>query len=364
MGLGAVAAAFLALLAVVVFLLVKVQRLSGKMDETPRRENNDAVKKRRLSTASSGIIEFADSEVKEICVENWDSDGDGELSRDEAAGVKDLGANFKNNKNIRSFDELRYFTGLELLERSAFNQCSNLQHVMLPDQITVIDDFAFLQCESLKEIQFPAKLEKIGVYGFNECHSLTTVSFPRSLKSISDDAFGACRNLTSVKFDDSSVTLGPWCFTSCPKLNDVTLGQCVECLEDGVFFECVSLRSVKIPDSAKSLGADIFHNCHQLSDVYVGDGVTSIGKAAFYGDDSLKVLSLPSVDVFKAGLAFASNSLEKQLIETVVIRHGDAGKYSFDRIFEKVDERCRYIVPKGTLQSYLDKGYKNVEETK
>lgn len=32
-----------------------------------------------------GIITFADPTVKALCVEHWDTDGDGELSQDEAA---------------------------------------------------------------------------------------------------------------------------------------------------------------------------------------------------------------------------------------------------------------------------------------
>lgn len=40
-------------------------------------------------TASAGFIEFADSEVKNICLNNWDTNGDGELSIAEAADVND-----------------------------------------------------------------------------------------------------------------------------------------------------------------------------------------------------------------------------------------------------------------------------------
>ena len=40
-------------------------------------------------------IDFADAEVKRICVENWDSNEDGELSYGEAAAVTDLGQVFK-----------------------------------------------------------------------------------------------------------------------------------------------------------------------------------------------------------------------------------------------------------------------------
>ena len=40
-------------------------------------------------------ITFADEEVKAICVKNWDTNGDGELSKTEAAAVKNLGTLFK-----------------------------------------------------------------------------------------------------------------------------------------------------------------------------------------------------------------------------------------------------------------------------
>lgn len=57
-----------------------------------------------VGTAADNII-FADPEVKRLCVENWDIDGDGELSKDEAAAVSDLGRVFFGNMEITSFDE-------------------------------------------------------------------------------------------------------------------------------------------------------------------------------------------------------------------------------------------------------------------
>ena len=51
------------------------------------------------------IIIFKDPAVKSICVANWDSDGDGELSRDEAAAVRDIGSVFENNSEIRYFED-------------------------------------------------------------------------------------------------------------------------------------------------------------------------------------------------------------------------------------------------------------------
>lgn len=47
------------------------------------------------------VITFADPEVKRLCVKNWDSSGDGELSFAEAAAVKDLMSVFYNNNKIK-----------------------------------------------------------------------------------------------------------------------------------------------------------------------------------------------------------------------------------------------------------------------
>ena len=54
-------------------------------------------------------IRFEDPEVKRICVENWDKDGDGELSMEEAAAVSSIGT--IHIPSGRKFNELQYFLG-------------------------------------------------------------------------------------------------------------------------------------------------------------------------------------------------------------------------------------------------------------
>lgn len=93
------------------------------------------------------IINFSDSEVKRICVENWDTDGDGELDKDEAAAVVDLGLVFVGNKIIVSFDELQYFTGLTEICDYCFSGCSNFSSIVIPDSVTRIGPKAFNSCK-------------------------------------------------------------------------------------------------------------------------------------------------------------------------------------------------------------------------
>ena len=65
--------------------------------------------------AAAENITFVDLNVKAICIANWDTNGDGELSVAEAAAVSDFRTAFSGNTAITSFDELKYFTGLTAL---------------------------------------------------------------------------------------------------------------------------------------------------------------------------------------------------------------------------------------------------------
>lgn len=65
----------------------------------------------------------------------------------------------------------------------AFNECTELTSVTLPNGITTIGNGAFLKCSKLTSITLPSKLTKIGDYAFNET-GLTSIVIPDSCKSI------------------------------------------------------------------------------------------------------------------------------------------------------------------------------------
>ena len=114
-------------------------------------------------------ITFADANIKAICVANWDTSGDGELSYAEAEAVKDLGRVFSNNNNITSFDELQYFTGLQSIGRLAFQNCNGLTSINMPNSVTTIGDDAFDGCSGLTNINIPNSVTTIGGGAFQGC---------------------------------------------------------------------------------------------------------------------------------------------------------------------------------------------------
>ena len=117
-------------------------------------------------------IQFEDLRVKAICCKNWDTNNDGELSYAEAAAVETIGTKFKGNTDIIAFTELKYFTGITEIPADAFNGCTALWKVVLPNGILSLGGAAFRYCHSLVSIQIPYNVTLIEYNTFNACSEL------------------------------------------------------------------------------------------------------------------------------------------------------------------------------------------------
>ena len=95
-------------------------------------------------------IDMADKKAQNICLVNWDTSLDGELSLEEAAAVETIGELFRNISGLETVDMLRYFTGLTEIPSSAFRGSTSLRTVYVPAGVTSIGEFAFTGCNDLK----------------------------------------------------------------------------------------------------------------------------------------------------------------------------------------------------------------------
>lgn len=177
-------------------------------------------------------IYFSDPAVKAICVANWDTNGDGELAKAEAAAVTTLGTAFKGNTEIRSFDELKYFTGLDdgtewhnhVLTGEAFMGCSSLVTVTLPANITQIYNRAFQNCTSLKYVNgIPDAVRNLGDSSFEGCTSLEYITLPASIGMINNGLFNGCSSLRWITIPEGVTFYGNEAFAGCTALTQVTV---------------------------------------------------------------------------------------------------------------------------------------------
>ena len=90
---------------------------------------------------------------------------------------------------------------------NAFNSCTSLTSISIPDSVTSIGSSAFDNCTSLTSITIPDSVTSIGYSAFYYCTSLTSINIPDSVTSIDSYAFYGCTSLTSVYISD----IAAWC---------------------------------------------------------------------------------------------------------------------------------------------------------
>ena len=103
--------------------------------------------------------------------------------------------------------------------RSAFNACSGLTEVVIPDGITSIEHTVFASCTGLTSVTIPNGVTSIGSQAFWNCSSLTSITMPSSVTSIGNLSFGDCTGLTSITIESTTPPeLGGFEFenTNCP----------------------------------------------------------------------------------------------------------------------------------------------------
>ncbi len=250
------------------------------------------------------FIDFGDDNVKAICVANWDTNGDGELSKEEAESVTDLASVFRYNKNIISFDELKYFTSLTSIGNYQFDDCSSLTSITIPEGVTSIGANAFQYCSGLTSITIPDGVTSIGANAFHGCSGLTSIIIPDGVTSIRDYAFYGCTGLTSITIPESVTSIGKSAFEQCSGLTSITIPEGVTSIGDYAFRECSGLTSITIPESVTSIGNNAFYNCSGLTSLTISEGVTSIGDYAFSECSGLTSITIPESVTSIGGGAF------------------------------------------------------------
>lgn len=229
-------------------------------------------------------VAFKDSLAKVYCLYNYDYDGNGELSTRELACVSNLES--FNRIKINSFDELKYFTGLNEIRKRAFSW-QEITSIIIPENVTRIGNQAFYYTK-LDSLFIPKNVRFIGsevvrnapiqslrvseenkwLDSRNDCNAI--------METATNTLLLGCKN-TIIPNDTEAI--GNTAFMACPDLNEIAIPESVTCIGDSAFY-LTRLSSVHLPANLIRIGDYAFASTG-LASIEFPEGLKSIGNSAF-----------------------------------------------------------------------------------
>ncbi len=164
----------------------------------------------------------------------------------------------------------------------AFEDCAQLEEVVLTNALAVIADSLFKNCVSLKEITLPDMVMEIGKYAFANS-GLTEITLPSWLFKVGGAvtetltaatesyAFAGCKDLKTVTvLSQNFVGFGAHAFDGCSALESIALPASTKVIGNGAFANS-GLKSVEIGAAVEEIGAGAFENCAALTTFVVAE---------------------------------------------------------------------------------------------
>ena len=246
------------------------------------------------------------------------------------SSVTEIGYNAFSNTNISTielhcsnvgkwFRELSTLTRVDLGDEvrtigdNAFQSCSNLKAITLPEGLTSIGYRAF-QGSGLTKVTLPSTLTTIGGQAFQNCTALGDVLMP-NVKLIGDNAFQGCTSLSRINLPNTLTDMGFHVFDGCTNLETIE----VHCNISGNWFDgMTTLKQVVLGDEVKEIAPLTFYKCTSLTDINLPNGLTTIGYDAFY-ECPITSLVLPNSATSIANSAFRNSQLQSVELHTSTV---------------------------------------------
>ncbi len=178
--------------------------------------------------------------------------------------------------------------GVEKIGISAFDGCSSLQELVLPETVTEVLQGAFANEGALvkADMSRAASLKKWDKESFKGDTALAEVVLPTAggITAIPDGAFAGCTSLTgeNLKIPKNIVTITANAFKE-SGLKKLYIPNQVTMIGASAFEACKNLEDVHISNNISIISQSMFKNCEKLKKIEIPVKVEKIGTNAFYG---------------------------------------------------------------------------------
>lgn len=241
------------------------------------------------------------------------------------------------------------------------NPCTNLSvlyfkgaevnHILIPESITEINDYAFSGVTSLSSVSFLGECYGIGEEAFSNCRSLESIQLPDRIQSIGENSFSFCTGLLSIDLPDPIKTIPAGAFSSCFDLTSVKIGNQAATIESSAFYRCYDLKSVSLPNSLTVIATSAFESCTSLESLLLPAALKTIDNYAFKSCGSLTCIEIPSlVDSIGCGAFEGTYSVSSRMVKPDNPVYYSSGNTILEKKNKRVIAGCKdSLLPKETL---------------
>ena len=194
---------------------------------------------------------------------------------------------------------------------SAFNGCTSLTNINIPNTVTTIDRYAFYNCSGLTSLTIPNSVTTIGQSAFSSCYGLTSLTIPNSVTDIGESAFYGCSGLTSLTIENYDSEIKTNAFDGCKSVKEL----CINGDKFPTFSELPGVEKIILGDKIKEVAEDAFNNypvlntlefhckriydwnfgTSRITDIIIGEEVSVIFGGAFEDIETLERLKVEAI---------------------------------------------------------------------
>ncbi len=247
----------------------------------------------------------------------------------------DYGYKYTGNIQVK---KIKIPEGVTELAENLFKGFQNLEEVVLPKSLKIINDNAFSDCINLKKINISPNIERIG-NSFEGCSKQIVESLParpfcngngvlnnfytqfivdntliipkgvkriEELRGLGDFLYNVDRETEKKWYEDDN-TYEQRIKKIKIKIENIEIPDSVVSIGDGVINDLRYLKKLYMPDSIIELGKNNFHRCGSLEKIRLSRNLKSINKDVVDGlrNSKIKCLILPdSIKEIEGGYSF------------------------------------------------------------
>jgi len=235
-----------------------------------------------------------------------------------------------------------------IFKDNLFENQTNIQTIILPQNLETIGKFCFKNCYSLKEIVFNEKLKNIDNSAFYNCVNLSEVDLKNNIEFIGSCVFEGVSKLNKININKNVLTILPKAFYgskiqeiiidkenpnykldnnilytsdykniiyALPKTSgNLILNESLEKIEDYAFYGCDKIQEITILNNIKNIGISAFENCYNLENVKFKESIEYvINNKAFKNCYKLKSV------IFDVGLKSLENNVFENCFKLEII---------------------------------------------